>query len=82
MEQKANTGSVVVRFPDGSRDFRFPKDPLTEGDVIWHDGERYRVLHVASGDGAGPVVTVEIASDGLRDNLHSEEGAIRLTPSE
>ena len=82
MEQNANTRNIVVRFPDGSRDFRFPEDPLEEGEVIWHQGERYRVLHVAAGDGAGPVVTVEIDSDGLGDKLRSENGAIRLTPIE
>jgi hypothetical protein len=79
MEQDGNAHNVVVRFPDESRDFRFPEDPLEEGDVIWHEGERYRVLHVASQDGAGPVVTVEVESDALGDKLRSEEGAIRLT---
>jgi hypothetical protein len=80
MEQGASIRNVVVRFPDGTRDFRFPEDPLEEGDLIWHEGERYRVLHVASGDGAGPVVTVEVDSDGLGDKLRSEEGTIRLLP--
>ena len=67
-----NAQDVVVRFPDEIRDFRFAEDPLAEGDVIWHEGERYRVLHIASGDGAGPIATVEIESHGLGDNLGSE----------
>jgi hypothetical protein len=57
-----------------------PDDPLKEGDVIWHDGQDYRVIHVSQGDGAGTTVAVEAQSDGLGDLLRSEEGSIRLEP--
>jgi hypothetical protein len=72
--------SVVVRFPDGSREFRFPESGLKEGDVIWHDGQRYRVVHVGSEDGEQPIATVEPESDDLGDLLQSERGAIELVP--
>jgi hypothetical protein len=72
--------SVVVRFPDGSREFRFPEKALEEGDVIWHEGQRYRVVHVGSDDGENPVVTVEPESDDIGDLLQSERGAIALVP--
>jgi hypothetical protein len=72
--------SVVVRFPDGSKEFRYPENALQEGDVIWHEGKRYRVVHVGSDDSGRPVVTVEPESDDLEDLLHSERGAIELVP--
>jgi hypothetical protein len=71
--------SVVVRFPDGTREFRYPEKGLEEGDVLWHDGQRYRVVHV-SDDGNQPVATVELESDDLGDVLQSERGAIELVP--
>jgi hypothetical protein len=74
--------SVVVRFPDGSKEFRFPERELTEDDVISHNGERYRVISVSSDDGNRPVIVVELISDALLDKLRSEEGAIRLSPIE
>jgi hypothetical protein len=72
--------SVVVHFPNGSKEFRFPPEPLKEGDVIWHEGARYRVLHVASHDGESPSVTVEREPDNIGDLLRSEHGGIRLVP--
>lgn len=72
--------SVVVRFPDGSKEFRFPERELTADDVISHNGERYRVISVSSDDGNRPVIVVELISDALLDKLQSEEGAIRLLP--
>jgi hypothetical protein len=72
--------SVVVRFPDGSREFRFPEKPLEEGDVIWHEGQRFRVVHVGFDGGDNPVVTVEPESDDLGELLQSERGAIALVP--
>jgi hypothetical protein len=72
--------SVVVRFPDGTREFRYPEKGLEEGDVIWHDGQRYRVVHVSFDDGNQPVATVEADSDELGDMLQSERGAIELVP--
>jgi hypothetical protein len=74
--------SVVVHFPDGSREFRFPEKALEEGDLIWHDGGRYRVLSVTSDDAGRAVVTVEPQSDDLRDLLRSEEGAVHLVAIE
>jgi hypothetical protein len=72
--------SIVVRFPDGSKKFRFPEKELEEGDTIWHEGARYRVVSVSS-DGAGrPVAVVEPESSSLGDLIQSEEGAIRLVP--
>jgi hypothetical protein len=38
--------SVVVRFPDGTKEFRFPETMLEENDVIWHAGERFHVVSV------------------------------------
>ena len=70
--------SVVVRFPDGSREFRFPEKMLEVGDVVWHDGERYRVVHVAGDEDDRPVVTVEPDSDELGDTLRSERGGVEL----
>ena len=72
--------SVVVRFPDGSREFRFPEKMLEIGDVVWHDGERYRVVHVAGDDEDRPVVTVEPEPDDLGDILRSERGGVELVP--
>ena len=72
--------SVVVHFPDGNREFRYPPEPLKEGDVIWHEGERYRVIHVASDNGSRPSVTVELDSEDMGDLLGSERGGIQLVP--
>ena len=72
--------SVVVRFPDGSREFRYPEKMLEVGDVVWHDGDRYRVVHVAADDDDRPVVTVEPESDDLGDILRSERGGVELVP--
>jgi hypothetical protein len=72
--------SIVVRFPDGTREFRYPQKMLEEGDVIWHDGARYRVISVSTdGDEAPPFVVVEPESPSLDEKLQSEEGAIRLS---
>lgn len=76
----ARMSSVTVHFPDGSREFRFPTEMLKEGDVIWHEGERYRVIHVASDDRDHPAVTVELDSDDIGDLLGSERGGIQLVP--
>ena len=67
----------VVRFPDGSKEFRFPEKMLEAGDVIWHEGERYRVVHVTTDDGNSSV-TVELDSEDLGDLLSSERGGIQL----
>lgn len=72
------TSSIVIRFPDGSKEFRYPERRLEEGDVLWHDGARYRVISVSSDDLGRETALVEPASDALGDLLQSEEGAIRL----
>lgn len=70
--------SITVRFPDGSREFRYPEKPIEEGDTVWHDGQRYRVVSVQTD---GDVSTVIVEGDsGLGDTLLSEEGGIRLEP--
>lgn len=70
-------GSMVVRFPDGSKEFRYPEKMLVEGDVVWHDGERFRVVSVSSDEKDSAVVIVE-ADSGIGDLLRSEEGSIHL----
>jgi hypothetical protein len=76
--------SVIVHFPDGSKEFRYPENGLKEGDEISHAGSRFRVVSV-SADGERHSVTVVASSpDGLVDLLRSEDGALELellTPS-
>jgi len=72
--------SVSIRFPDGSREFRFPHTRIREGDEVIHDGLRYRVISVI-GDGNGcDVATVELVPEGLTDRLASEEGSVHFLP--
>jgi hypothetical protein len=70
-------GSMVVRFPDGSKEFRYPEKVLVDGDVVWHDGERFRVVSVTTDENDRAVVIVE-ADSGIGDMLRSEEGAVHL----
>ena len=51
---------------------------LEEGDFVWHEGTRYRVLSVESDNGRVQAVTVELDSDNLGDLLKSERGALSL----
>jgi hypothetical protein len=70
--------SVIVHFPDGSKEFRYPENGLEEGDVISHAGSRFRVVSV-NVDGDRQSVTVVAANpDDLTDLLTSEEGSIEL----
>lgn len=69
--------SILVRFPDGTKEFRY--QVLAEGDVIAQDGERYRVVSVSADDADRAVAVVERDST-AGDLLRSEEGAIRLEP--
>ena len=55
--------SVVVHFPDGHREFRYPGAKLTEGDVIWHEGKRYRVISTSLDDRGNAVAIVELTPD-------------------
>lgn len=59
--------SVVVHFPDGRREFRYPAEKLKDGDVIWYDGERYRVIGTSLDDRGNAVAIVEPVPDGLAD---------------
>jgi hypothetical protein len=70
----------IVHFPDGSKEFRYPARPLEEGDVVWHEGVRYRVLAVTEEDGRQATVTVEPDSDDITDVLSSERGSLALEP--
>lgn len=70
--------SIIVRFPDGTKEFRYPERALEEGDVIWHDGERYRIVSIYVDEGDRATAVVELASGSLADKLASEEGGIRL----
>jgi hypothetical protein len=72
--------NVVVRFPDGSREYRYPAEALEEGGLIWHDSKPYRIVRVETDDQDNAVVTVELDSDELGDLLGSERGAIQLVP--
>jgi hypothetical protein len=72
--------SIHVRFPDGTKEFMYPSRELEEGDTIWHDGTRYRILAIAQNDGHPYSVTVEPVAESIGDLLSSQEGAIRLVP--
>jgi hypothetical protein len=72
--------AFIVHFPDGSKEFRYPARPLEEGDVVWHEGVRYRVLAVTEEDGRQATVTVERDSDDITDVLSSERGSLALEP--
>lgn len=75
--------ALIVRFPDGSREFRYPERPLEVGDPIWHDGVRYHVISVTESDtGDQLTVTVEPDAQSGGDLLGSEEGALVLVPAE
>lgn len=70
--------SVIVHFPDGSKEFRYPENGLEEGDVISHAGSRFRVVSVKA-DGERHTANVVAANpDELMDHLTSEEGSIAL----
>ena len=77
--------SVIARFPDGSKEFRYPENGLAEGDVISHAGSPYRVVSVRADGDRHDVTVVAADPDGLMDLLRSEDGAIELqllVPSE
>lgn len=79
-EGEEAVSSIYVRFPDGTKEFICPSRELKEGDTIWHDGTRYRVVSIAQYDGRPQTVIVEPEPEGLGDLLSSEEGALRLAP--
>ena len=71
--------SIIVRFPDGTKEFRYPANGLKEGDLVWHEDQRYRVLAITE-DGGPPSATLELDSDSIGDVLSSERGSIQLVP--
>ena len=65
-----------MRFPDGTKQYRFPTQMPEAGAALWHDGERYRVISVSAvGNGAWSLVVESDSSTG--DILASEGVAIR-----
>ena len=74
--------ALIVRFPDGTREFRYPERPVEVGDAIWHDNVRYHVISVTE-DAAGDQLTVAVEPDAesIGDLLGSEEGALVLVPT-
>jgi len=75
--------ALIVRFPDGTREFRYLDRPLEVGDAIWHDNVRYHVVSVSqNGDGEQLTVTVEPDAETIGDLLSSEEGALVLVPAD
>ena len=70
-------GVMVCASPTGSKEFRYPEKMLVEGDVVWHDGARFRVISVNTDEQNRAVVIVEPDS-GIGDLLRSEEGAVHL----
>ena len=74
--------ALIVRFPDGSREFRYPDRRLEVGDAIFHEGTRYRVVSTTENDaGEQEAVTVEVEPESLGDLLGSEHGALVLAPA-
>jgi len=74
--------ALIVRFPDGTREFRYPDRPLEVGDAIWHDNVRYHVISVTEDhEGDQLTVTVEPDPESIGDLLSSEEGALVLVPA-
>jgi len=75
--------ALIVRFPDGTREFRCPERPLDVGDGIWHDNVRYHVISVTEdAEGDQLTVTVEPDVESIGDLLGSEEGALVLVPAD
>jgi hypothetical protein len=72
--------SILVRFPDGTKEFRYPEKELEEGDIVWHDGARFRVVSISADAGDKPIAHVEPESPSIGELLQSEEGAIHLAP--
>jgi hypothetical protein len=74
--------SILIRFPDGTREFLYPSRELKEGDHVWHDGTRYRILSLVQNDGQPVTAMVEPVTDELEDLMRSEEGALVLAPAD
>jgi len=55
--------SILIRFTDGTREFLYPSRELKEGDHVWHDGVRYRILPEREAGGRTPMVQVPYLMD-------------------
>lgn len=56
---RGTSSTVVMHFPDGSREFRLPTQLPDVGDFVWRDGHRYRVARVDADQAGAPVVTLD-----------------------
>ena len=72
--------TIVVRFPDGYREFHMTSRALEVGDRGWRDGDAYRVRSGLANDHGGAVIVVEPESPTVGEALRSESGAIVLEP--
>ena len=70
--------AIIVRFPDGDKEFRYPEKLPVQGDILWHDSEPYRVVSVIEEGTDRATVVVESASPSLADTLQSEAGGVVL----
>jgi hypothetical protein len=53
--------SIIVRFPAGAKEYRYLEKELKEGDILWHEGEPYRIVDI-SGD-TPAIATVQRVPD-------------------
>ena len=72
--------ALIVRVPDGSKEFLYPGRPLEVGDPLWHDGARYHVVAISENGNGDLTLTVEPDTESIGDLLSSEEGALVLVP--
>jgi hypothetical protein len=68
--------SILVRFPDGTKEFRYQEVMLEAGTVVWHEGASYRVVSVEDGEQA--IAVVESASPSVE--AHVLAGVTTGTP--
>ena len=67
--------SIVIRFPNGDRHFHMSTKLYKAGDLVQHNGTRYRVTDVRPHRDAY-LVTVEPDLPTIADLMKSEEGAM------
>lgn len=72
---------INILLPDGTRELRFPSTGITEGDVLYYDGDRYRVTGVSE-VGGRDTATVEPVPDDLDGLVSVDKGAIHVLPSD
>jgi hypothetical protein len=69
--------NVVVRFPDGSKEFRLAERALVEGDVIPHGADRFRVTAITT-EADRTIVSVEL--DGSWPDPNEDSAVAQLLP--